>query len=221
MPSTSPNPSDDARRPSLSFWFDPASTYAYLSAMRIEDLAAAAQVRVVVKPFLLGPIFQSQGWDTSPFNIYPAKGRYMVRDVERVAKSRGVTFAMPKTFPAHSVAAARAVIVADENGRGLAMACALFDAQFARGQDISDPATLSACARRVGLSSDDVLDAIAMDRIKRLLRTQTDAAAAAGIFGAPTFVTDDGEVFWGDDRLEMAFTWALTCARRPSEPETL
>ncbi|MEO1720071.1 MAG: hypothetical protein AAFR23_07565, partial [Pseudomonadota bacterium] len=75
MPSTSPNPSDDARRPSLSFWFDPASTYAYLSAMRIEDLAAAAQVRVVVKPFLLGPIFQSQGWDTSPFNIYPAKGR--------------------------------------------------------------------------------------------------------------------------------------------------
>ena len=60
--------------PKLEFWYEFASTYSYLSAMRIEALAAAAGVAVAWKPFLLGPIFKAQGWDTSPFNLYPAKG---------------------------------------------------------------------------------------------------------------------------------------------------
>ena len=70
----------------IEFWYDFASTYSYLSAMRIESLAAGAGVEIVWRPFLLGPIFRAQGWDTSPFNLYPAKGRYMVRDIERLAQ---------------------------------------------------------------------------------------------------------------------------------------
>lgn len=58
----------------IEFWFDFASTYSYLSAMRIEPLATDAGFEVYWKPFLLGPIFASQGWNGSPFNIYPAKG---------------------------------------------------------------------------------------------------------------------------------------------------
>ena len=79
----------------LTFWFEFASTYSYLSAMRIEDMAEKAGVELVWKPFLLGPIFKSQGWNTSPFNLYPAKGNYMVRDIERIAQGRGIPFRRP------------------------------------------------------------------------------------------------------------------------------
>ncbi len=70
--------------PTLDFWFDFASTYSYPAAMRIGPLAAAAGVSLRWRPFLLGPIFKDQGWETSPFNLYPAKGRYMWRDLERI-----------------------------------------------------------------------------------------------------------------------------------------
>ena len=56
-----------ARRPLLEFWYEFASTYSYLSAMRIEDVAEAAGVDVRWRPFLLGPIFAAQGWNSSPF----------------------------------------------------------------------------------------------------------------------------------------------------------
>ena len=60
--------------PVLDFWFDFASTYSYPAAMRIAPLAATAGVTIRFRPFLLGPIFKAQGWDTSPFNVYLAKG---------------------------------------------------------------------------------------------------------------------------------------------------
>src|SRR4051812_6143488 len=71
------------KRPVLEFWYEFASTYSYLSAMRIEKLAEAAGVEIRWRPFLLGPVFASNGWTTSPFNLYPAKGRHMWRDMER------------------------------------------------------------------------------------------------------------------------------------------
>jgi 2-hydroxychromene-2-carboxylate isomerase len=60
--------------PVLDFWFEFASTYSYPAAMRIGPLARNAGVQVRWRPLLLGPIFKAQGWDTSPFNLYPAKG---------------------------------------------------------------------------------------------------------------------------------------------------
>ena len=63
--------------PTVDFWFDFASTYSYPAALRIRALADEAQVAVSFRPFLLGPIFKTQGFDTSPFNLFPAKGGYM------------------------------------------------------------------------------------------------------------------------------------------------
>ncbi len=102
----------------LTFWFEFASTYSYLSAMRIEEMARKADVEVIWKPFLLGPIFKAQNWDTSPFNIYPAKGRYMVRDIGRIAEARGLVFRLPDPFPQNGLLAARLAVVGLEDGWG-------------------------------------------------------------------------------------------------------
>ena len=191
----------------VDFWFDFASTYSYLTALRIADEAAEARVAVRWRPFLLGPVFQAQGWNTSPFNVYPAKGRYMVRDLERMAQAQGVVFRMPKPFPQNSLLAARVALAIDEHHARGVFSRAVFEMQFAEGLPINDPAVIAACLERAGLSRTAALEAAQTDRIKTLLRAETTEAQRLGIFGAPTFVTRDGELFWGDDRLEMALGW--------------
>ncbi len=195
--------------PRITFWFDFASTYAYLSAMRIDRLAADAGVEVAWRPFLLGPIFKAQGWSTSPFNLYPAKGRYMIRDITRIATARGLVFHIPEAFPARSLLAARVALALEGQGAGAAFAKAVFEAEFAHGSDISDRGTLRACLDRINAYSDDVFDRAESSETKQLLVARTAEAEAAGIFGSPAFVTSDGELFWGDDRLEQALAWAV------------
>jgi 2-hydroxychromene-2-carboxylate isomerase len=87
----------------MEFWFEFASTYSYPAALRIEALASAAGVAVEWRPFLLGPIFREQGWDDSPFNLYPAKGRYMWRDLERVCAQLAIPLQRP-SLPAQRAA---------------------------------------------------------------------------------------------------------------------
>jgi 2-hydroxychromene-2-carboxylate isomerase len=194
-----------ARR--LVFWYEFASTYSYLSAMRIEDEARAADVEVVWKPFLLGPIFAGQGWSTSPFNIYPAKGRYMVRDLQRLAGERGLTFAMPEIFPQNSLAAARVALIGCEEGWVAPFTRAVYAAQFAAGADISDRSLLTSILDRLGLDSLRILGLTEDSSCKQHLKQQTAEAQALGIFGAPTFQVGT-ELFWGDDRLGQALRWA-------------
>ena len=98
----------------IEFWFEFASTYSYPAAMRIAALAAAAEVTLRWRPFLLGPIFKAQGWDTSPFNIYPDKGRYMWRDLERVCGAFDLPFKRPKPFPQEPCRCPRCAVGLDE-----------------------------------------------------------------------------------------------------------
>src|SRR5215218_6921888 len=97
--------------PEIDFFYEFASSYSYIAAMRIAPLAKAAGVTVRWRPFLLGPILKSQGWDTSPFNIFPLKGKYMVRDCERLCADLGMAFRLPQPFPQGSVTAARVALV--------------------------------------------------------------------------------------------------------------
>lgn len=194
--------------PRLEFWYEFASNYSYLSVMRISDLAKQAGVEVTWRPFLLGPIFKSQGWDTSPFNLYPVKGRYMIRDMQRLAESRGLPFVMPPTFPANGLKAARLALIGADEGWIEPFTRAVFEAEFGRGEDIAQPAVIEKALSGLGLDSASLLARAEEPEIKQRLKDQTAEAASRGIFGAPSFITEDGELFWGDDRLEQALAWA-------------
>jgi 2-hydroxychromene-2-carboxylate isomerase len=191
----------------IEFWYDFASTYSYLSAMRIEQLAEAAEVVVEWKPFLLGPIFVAQGWTTSPFNLYPAKGRNMVRDIERTAAGRGLRFALPVKFPQNSLVAARLALMGADEGWVAPFTRAVFAAEFADGADIADRDILKAILVGLGVDPERIFAIIEQQQPKERLRRQTAEAQARGVFGAPTFFAGD-ELFWGDDRLEQAIAWA-------------
>jgi 2-hydroxychromene-2-carboxylate isomerase len=195
-------------KPVVDFWFDFASTYSYPACMRADARAEETGVAIRYRPFLLGPLFKAQGWDTSPFNIYEAKGRYMWRDLERLCTELRIPFRRPDPFPQNSLLAARVAMAgAGETWHG-AYCRAVFRAQFGEARRIDDPAVIGALLQAVGAPAADVLERAASDPVKLTLRTETAAAAHLDIFGAPSFVAPDGELFWGNDRLDAALAWA-------------
>ena len=128
--------------PSLDFWFEFASTYSYPAVMRVDALAGKAGVAVHFRPFLLGPILKAQGWDTSPFNLYPAKGRHMWRDVERTCADLALPFRRPEPFPQSSVLAARVALVGLADRWGEDFCRAVYNAEFADERRIDDRETI-------------------------------------------------------------------------------
>ena len=190
----------------MDFFYEFASTYSYITAMRIAPLAQVAGVTVRWRPFLLGPIFKQQGWETSPFNLYPAKGRYMVRDCERQCAALGLAFRLPDPFPQNTLLAARVALAALAEGWGEEFSRAVYRAQFAEGRQIGSADVVGTIVRDLG-RDDAVLARAQSDAIKQELRATTEEAQRHGIFGAPSFVAH-GELFWGNDRLEQALAHA-------------
>ena len=194
----------------IEFWYEFGSTYSYPAAMRIERLAADADVGVRWRPFLLGPIFKAYGWNDSPFNIFAAKGRYMWRDLERICQADGLALALPPVrFPQNGLKAARLALIGEPGGWTPAFTRAVFAANYAEQKDISDDATLRTILAALGVDDDAAFAAANTPENKDALKRQTEEAAARGLFGAPSFTIGD-ELFWGNDRLEAALKWAAT-----------
>jgi 2-hydroxychromene-2-carboxylate isomerase len=196
----------------IEFWFDFASNYSYLSMMRIRGLAAAAGVRVGLKPFLLGPIFKAQGWETSPFVLQAAKGRYVWRDMERQCAKYGLRWRRPSVFPRNGLLAARVAL----HGEGMPWVEAFCEqvmlANFADDREIGDEAVIGAILGGLGVDGAAMIAGAQSEACKAELRARTAVAQARGIFGAPTFLVGD-EMFWGNDRLEDALIYATASER--------
>ena len=193
----------------MEFWFEFGSTYSYLSAARIEGAAAAAGVPVLWEPFLLGPIFAEQGWDDSPFNVYPAKGRYMWRDMERLCAKYCIPFTRPSRFPRNGLLAARIACLAKAASEPWLpeFTRAVFRANFAEDREIGDAAEIRSILDSLGQPGAQLVEQAQGPENKLRLREQTQRAKELGIFGAPSFVVG-AELFWGNDRLEDALAWA-------------
>jgi 2-hydroxychromene-2-carboxylate isomerase len=191
----------------VDFWFEFASTYSYPAVTRADALAEAADVTLRWRPFLLGPIFKAQGLDTSPFNLFPMKGQYMWRYVERICAALALPFARPGIFPQSGLLAARVALVALGESWGKDFCRAVYRAQFAEGGNIGEPQVIRNVLLKLRQDADVVLAQAEAEDNKAKLRTQTEEAMRMGIFGAPSFTVKD-ELFWGNDRLEAALAWA-------------
>ena len=190
----------------VEFWFDFASTYSYVAAMRVEEACRAAGVSLEYKPFLLGPIFTEQlAIKDSPFNVWPVRGAYMWRDLERLCEKYALPWRKPTVFPRNSVLAARVACCA---GAAIGpLTRAIYRANFAEDRDIADPAVIEALVDGIGGDGAQALQLAGTPEVKAQLRANTSQAQRLGIFGAPDFVVE-GELFFGQDRLDDALAWA-------------
>jgi 2-hydroxychromene-2-carboxylate isomerase len=197
------------RHPAIEFWFDFGSNYSYLSAMRIEDAAAQRGVAVHWRPFLLGPIFQSFGWRSSPFVLQKEKGAYVWKDMERQCAKYALPWQRPSVFP-RSATLPMKVAAAHADAAWIGRYCRIFMTKnFALDEDINTEAQVTEVLAGLGLDAETVAAHALSDAGKNCLREATAQAQARGIFGAPTFFVRN-EMFWGNDRLDDTLDFATS-----------
>lgn len=187
----------------IDFWYEFASPYSYLAATRVNELAEGQGVAVRWRPFLLGAIFKMHKLKVRPMELLPVKTRYMWMDAERKAKRYGVPIKLPSRFPRAAVLPARVALLGIGEGWGEEFSRRVYHANFAEDEEIGESAVVAEILKTMGLDAEDVIARATTDDNKQALRDQTDEAFRLGIFGVPTFIAG-GEMFWGDDRLEMA-----------------
>src|SRR5580700_2059289 len=167
---------DERTRGNVEFWFEFASTYSYLSVMRIDALARDSGVRVIWRPFLLGPIFRSFGWSTSPFLLQKEKGAYMWTDMERQCRKFGLRWHRPTEFPRLSVLPARVALLGVDQPWLLPFAQEVMLANFACDQDIASESVVGDALERLGLPAAELLRSAQLDANKARLRMATEEA---------------------------------------------
>jgi 2-hydroxychromene-2-carboxylate isomerase len=189
--------------PSLEFWFEFGSNYSYLSVMRIESLAADSGVRLVWKPFLLGPIFQSNGWSSSPFVLQAAKSKYVWQDMARQCRKHGLAWTKPSQFPRRAILPHRLALVGADQPWIAEYCRRTMEMNFVYDRDIDSVEAVTEVLRAMGIDASAWIAQANTDSNKAQLRAQTEEAAARGIFGAPSFFVGEA-LYWGNDRLEDA-----------------
>lgn len=196
--------------PTLQLWFELASTYSYIA------LEAAAQLELTVhyRPFLLGPIFATQGLKDSPFNVYPVKGQYMMRDMQRLCEAAGLPWQKPSRFPRNGLLAARVAIGHQDAAWMPAFCRQVYRANFGFDREISEPEVLRELLTELGVDASAALEHASSPAVKQALKLQTSQASELGIFGAPTWVVDK-ELFWGADRMTQALTHLTVSSHAP------
>jgi 2-hydroxychromene-2-carboxylate isomerase len=190
----------------IDFWFSIGSTYTFLSVMRLPALAMELDLSVNWRPFNVRTILVEQ--NNIPFAGKPVKAAYMWRDIERRAGKYGLSPAVPAPYPLEFLPLANQVaLLGMQEGWGQDYVLATYRRWFQEGHPAGSEPNLSASLTEIGQDPDRAISAARSPAIEEALSAETDEARRLGVFGAPSFVVE-GEVFWGDDRLEDAVSWA-------------
>ena len=185
----------------LEFWFDLGSPAAYLAWKRLPQFLRKTGATVAHKPMLLGGVFKATG-NASPVTV-PAKGKWILDDLARVARRDGVPLAYGPGFPINTLALMRGAIGLQmrDPARFAPYVDAMYDAMFGRPQDLREEKTIAAVLAAAGFVAAEILAVSADPEVKQALIRNTEEAVARGVFGAPTFFVGDA-MFWGQDRMD-------------------
>ncbi|HUK00465.1 MAG TPA: 2-hydroxychromene-2-carboxylate isomerase [Stellaceae bacterium] len=192
--------------PVIEFFFDCSSPWTYLAFSQIEGLAEEFGARLVWRPILVGGIFNTVNPSVyaSRDNPVPAKQAYMRKDLADWARLAGLAIVFPpRVFPVNSVKAMRGCIWLEPEGKLVPFARAVFEAYWGRDLDISQDAVLSELCQRLEIDAARFFAGIAEPRVKDQLRANTEELMRRGGFGTPTLFLDQGDMYFGNDRLPL------------------
>jgi 2-hydroxychromene-2-carboxylate isomerase len=185
----------------IPFYFDFISPYAYLGWVQVHALATRHGREIRPIPVLFAGLLDAHG-NVGPAEV-PAKRTYIFKDALRSALTLGVAFKPPPSHPFNPLLALRVASLPLEAAEQRRVIDVLFSATWGAGIGVTSPETVSACLSEAGFDGDDLVSRAGAAEVKALVRSNTDAAIATGVFGVPTLLVE-GELFWGVDSFAHA-----------------
>ena len=190
---------------SFEFYFDFVSPYSFLAHKQISKLEKKNSVKIKYKPILLGALHNLHGIKAPAF--IPAKAKHMIRDCKLIAEKNKIKFKFNSYFPIRSLNLMRGVFVAEEDNYKSYYIDSIFNAIWQDGLNMNDENVIEKILKNLNANPKTFLLRSASSSIKDSLRKRTNEAYEKGIFGAPSFVSNN-KIFWGQDRIEFALNEA-------------
>ncbi len=191
-------------RRTVDYYFAPQSPWMYLGHERFAELLQRTDTQVRVLPVDFGQVFPASGGLPLPQRA-PQRQAYRLVELRRFSEALGIPLnPQPRCFPvAGDPAGWLITAVAGQDGEAAAMrlTSAVGRAVWAQERDIADATVLAELLDECGLDPQRLAQS-QQDGVKALYAAHTTQAIDAGVFGAPSYVID-GEVFWGQDRLDF------------------
>ena len=190
---------------SFDFYFDFISPYSFLAHKEIKKIEKTNSIKIKYKPILLGGLHKLHGIKAPAF--IPAKAKHMIRDCKLIAEKNKIKFKFNSYFPIRSLNLMRGVLVAQEDNYKSYYIDSIFNAIWQDGLNMNDENIIQKILKNLNVNPKTFLLRSASSSIKDSLRKKTNEAYEKGIFGAPSFVSNN-KIFWGQDRIEFALNEA-------------
>ena len=185
---------------SFEFYFDFISPYSFLAHKQISKIEKKSSIQVVYKPILLGGLHNLHGIKAPAF--IPAKAKHMIRDCKLIAEKNNIRFKFNTYFPIRSLNLMRGVFVAEEDNFKRYYIDNIFNSIWQDGLNMNDENIIQKILKNMNINPKTFLLRATSTSVKDSLKKRTDEAYEKGIFGAPSFISNN-KVFWGQDRLEF------------------
>ena len=185
----------------FEFYFDFVSPYSYLAHKEISKIEKKNSIKIRYKPILLGGLHNLHGIKAPAF--IPAKAKHMIRDCKLIAEKNKIKFKFNSYFPIRSLNLMRGVLVAEEDNFKSYYIDNIFNAIWQDGLNMNDENIIQKILKNLNVNPKTFLLRVASASIKESLKKRTNEAYEKGIFGAPSFVSNN-KIFWGQDRIEFA-----------------
>ncbi|WP_372836822.1 2-hydroxychromene-2-carboxylate isomerase [Puniceibacterium confluentis] len=186
----------------IDYYFTTLSPFTYLAGGKLEDIAARHRASVTYKPLDVMALFARTG-GTAPKDRHPSRMEYRAQELIRMAKKLDMPLTLkPAHWPTNPAPSSYAIIAAQKAGGGDlgALAFSFLRACWAEEKNIAEDAVVRDCLSAAGF--DPALADSGLLTGAETYAANLEEAVAQGVFGSPFYVTDSGQRFWGQDRLE-------------------